>query len=77
MLPGRRGQAAAAIRAAFAAGLNDVLYVTGAVALASAVCALLLIRRKDFVRREEPQAAPTGDGQAIRVAGMPVRSAQD
>jgi hypothetical protein len=77
MPPGRRGQAAEAIRAAFAAGLNDVLYVTGAVALAGAVCALLLIRRKDFVRRAEPQAAPTGDSQAIPVAGTPARSAQE
>jgi hypothetical protein len=73
--PGR--PASGPVRAAFAAGLNDVLYVTGAVALAGAVCALLLIRRKDFVRREEPQAAPAGDGQAMRVAGTPVRSAQE
>jgi EmrB/QacA subfamily drug resistance transporter len=75
--PDRRGQAAAAIKAAFAAGLNDVLYVTGAVALTGAVCAMLLIRRKDFVQRAEAQAAPAGDGQAIRVAGTPVRSVQE
>jgi hypothetical protein len=76
MPPDRRGQAAAAIKAAFATGLNDVLYVTGAVALTGAVCAMLLIRRKDFVQRAEPQAASAGDGQAMRVAGTPVRSVQ-
>jgi hypothetical protein len=31
-------------------------------------------RRKDFVQRAEPQAAPAGDGQAMRVAGWQVRS---
>ncbi|MDQ2815651.1 MAG: hypothetical protein M3Z75_28365, partial [Actinomycetota bacterium] len=48
--PGARGQLVAAIRSAAAAGINDLLYVTGALALAGAVCALLLIRSKDFVR---------------------------
>ena len=56
--PARRGEVAAAIKAAFAAGLNDLLYVTAALALAGAVCALLLIRSKDFVSRTEPPAAP-------------------
>jgi len=32
--PARRGEVAAAIKAAFAAGLNDILYVTAALALA-------------------------------------------
>jgi EmrB/QacA subfamily drug resistance transporter len=39
-----RGQVAAALRSAFAAGLNDLLLVTGALAFAGALCALLLIR---------------------------------
>jgi EmrB/QacA subfamily drug resistance transporter len=60
--PARRGEVAGAIKAAYAAGLNDLLYVTAAVALAGAVCALLLIRSKDFVSRTEPQAAPPGAG---------------
>jgi hypothetical protein len=38
---------------------------------------MLLIRRKDFVQRAEPQAVSTGDGQAIPVAGTPVRSARE
>jgi EmrB/QacA subfamily drug resistance transporter len=59
--PARRGEVAAAIKASFAAGLNDLLYVTAALALAGAACALLLIRRKDLVSRAEPPAAPAGD----------------
>jgi hypothetical protein len=39
-----RGPASAAIRSGFAAGLNDLMIVTGAVALVGAVCATLLIR---------------------------------
>ena len=42
--PAVRGQAAAAIRSGFAAGLNDLEVITGVVALAGAVCAMLLIR---------------------------------
>jgi len=39
-----RGQVATALRSAFAAGLNDLLLVTGALAFAGALCAVLLIR---------------------------------
>ncbi len=55
--PARRGEVATAIKAAFAAGLNDLLIVTAGLAFAGALCALLLIRGKDFVRtgRTEPQ----------------------
>jgi EmrB/QacA subfamily drug resistance transporter len=42
--PTVRGQAAAAIRSGFAAGLNDLEIVTAAIALIGAVCAMLLIR---------------------------------
>jgi EmrB/QacA subfamily drug resistance transporter len=41
-----RGQVAAALRSAFAAGLNDLLLVTGALAVGGALCALLLIRSR-------------------------------
>ena len=58
--PSRRGEVALAIKAAFAAGLNDLLYVTAGLAFLGAVCALLLIRSKDFVSRSEPTAVPTG-----------------
>jgi EmrB/QacA subfamily drug resistance transporter len=73
--PARRGEVAAAIKAAFAAGLNDLLYVTAAVALVGAVCALLLIRGKDFVSRTDPQAAPAGDAGAGTDSVSQVRSA--
>ncbi len=73
--PARRGEVAAAIRSAFAAGLNDLLYVPAAVALVGAVCALLLIRGKAFVSRTEPQAAAAGDAGAGTDSVSEVRSA--
>ena len=48
--PAARGQVAEALRAGFAAGINDLVIITGIVALAGALCAMLLIRSKDFVR---------------------------
>jgi predicted MFS family arabinose efflux permease len=38
-------------------GLNDLFWIAGAVAVAGAVCALALIRSRDFVRREGPGSA--------------------
>jgi len=73
--PQRRGEVAAAVKAAYAAGLNDLLYVTAGVALVGAVCALLLIRRKDFVSRGEPQAASAGDAGAGAEGVTQARSA--
>ena len=73
--PARRGEVAEAIKAAFAAGLNDLLYVTAALALAGAVCALVLIRSKDFVSRTEPPAAPPGAAPARADTVSQVRSA--
>jgi predicted MFS family arabinose efflux permease len=71
-----RGQVAAALRSAFAAGLNDLLLVTGALAYAGALCALLLIRSQDFVRagRTEPEGVPPATGKAADNAS-PARSA--
>jgi hypothetical protein len=73
--PASRGPMAAAIRSAFAAGLNDLLFVTGVLALAGAACALLLIRSQDFVRADHSRAMPpaSGSGDAERVTQ--VRSA--
>jgi EmrB/QacA subfamily drug resistance transporter len=51
--PAVRGQAATAIRSGFAAGMNDILIVTGAVALAGGVCAVVLIRGRDFVHSDQ------------------------
>ena len=73
--PTRRGEVAEAVKAAFAAGLNDLLYVTAALALAGAVCALLLIRSKDFVSRTESAAAPAGAAPTSTDRVSPVRSA--
>jgi EmrB/QacA subfamily drug resistance transporter len=73
--PGRRGEVAVAIKAAFAAGLNDLLYVTAAVALVGGVCALLLIRGKDFVQRTQPQASAGTSGPASPDSASPARSA--
>jgi len=47
-----RGATALALRSSFASGLNDLLYITATLALVGGVCAVLLIRRKDFVKRE-------------------------
>src|ERR1019366_1981038 len=76
--PTARGPLTAAIRSAAAAGINDLLFVTGALALAGAMCALLLIRGKDFVRtgRTGPQTTPAPGGPAETDRGRPVRSAQ-
>jgi EmrB/QacA subfamily drug resistance transporter len=73
--PARRGEVAVALKAAFAAGLNDLLYVTAALALVGAVCSLLLIRSKDFVPRTEPQAPSGTSGQARPDSASPVGSA--
>jgi predicted MFS family arabinose efflux permease len=74
--PATRGPVAAAIRSGFAAGLNDILFVTGALALGGALCALLLIRSKDFVRdgRGEPPAAPAAGQADVADGASPVRS---
>ncbi|HUN30845.1 MAG TPA: MFS transporter [Trebonia sp.] len=47
-----RGATALALRASFASGLNELLYITAALALVGGVCAALLIRGKDFVKRD-------------------------
>jgi EmrB/QacA subfamily drug resistance transporter len=72
----RRGEVALAIKSAFAAGLNDLLYITAGIALIGAVCALLLIRSKDFVSRAEPPAAPAAGVQTGADSSTEVRSAQ-
>ena len=72
-----RGQVAAALRSGFAAGLNDLLIVTAALAFAGAVCALLLIRSRDFVRagRTEPENVSQVAGKTGADAASPARSA--
>jgi EmrB/QacA subfamily drug resistance transporter len=59
---GSRGLVALALQSSMAAALNDLAYVTAGVAIVGAVCATLLIRRKDFLSREE--APPGASGEA-------------
>src|SRR5690348_5921184 len=75
--PARRGPVAEAIRSGFAAGLNDLLIVTAVLAFAGAVCAMLLIRSRDFVRtgQGQPQAAAVPGGEASTDSVSQTRSA--
>ena len=78
-----RGQVAAALRSAFAAGLNDLLLVTGALAFAGALCALLLIRSRALspgqqsvqADRTEPESASPVAGETGADSSSPARSA--
>jgi EmrB/QacA subfamily drug resistance transporter len=75
--PASRGQVAAAIRSGFVAGLNDVVLVTAVLAFVGAVCALVLIRPRDFVRagRGEPEALPQVAGETGADTASRARSA--
>ena len=78
-----REQVAAALRSAFAAGLNDLLLATGALAFAGALCALLLIRSQPSVHsqpsaqagRIEPQGALAAARETGADSSSPARSA--
>jgi len=65
-----RAAVGAALRSSFAAGLNELLYVTGALALVGAVCATLLIRGKDF--HQSASGAPAADPASGRSETEPV-----
>jgi EmrB/QacA subfamily drug resistance transporter len=78
--PASRGPVEAAIRSGFAAGLNDLLIVTGILALIGSLCSLLLIRSKarrsqQSVWRTDPQAPAPGSEQPSLDGTSPVRSA--
>ena len=65
-LPGQqRALVGDAIRTAFADGMNTLFVVSAAVAVVGGVCALLLVRSRDFVAAQAP-AAPQ-DSPADRV----------
>lgn len=53
----QRGQVIAALHSSFAGSLNDLLIVSGVMALVGALSALLLIRPKDFVATSAPSHA--------------------
>ena len=55
-----RAAVGGALRSSFAAALNELLYVTAGLAFVGAVCAMLLIRRKDFVQHGAPAPAVAG-----------------
>ena len=62
-----RAAVGTALRSSFAAALNDLMFITGGLALAGAVCAVLLIRRKDFHPSATPEPAaaqPVGEQSA-------------
>jgi hypothetical protein len=56
----QRGAVALALRSSFAAALNELLYITAGVAIVGAVCATVLIRRKDFYRPGEGSQPTAG-----------------
>jgi hypothetical protein len=59
-----RGQLVAAIHTSFASAMNELLIITGILALVGAVCSLVLIRSRDFVdSRPEPIATDRAEIQ--------------
>jgi EmrB/QacA subfamily drug resistance transporter len=64
-----RGTVALALRSSFASGLNDLLYITAALALLGGVCAAVLIRSKDFVKREGGAPGAPAPAGATDTAG--------
>jgi EmrB/QacA subfamily drug resistance transporter len=63
-----RGQLETAVKSSFASGINDLLYVTGALALVGATGSLLLIRNRDFAHR---QPTATGASPAAQPVAHP------
>jgi EmrB/QacA subfamily drug resistance transporter len=55
--PPARQAVAEAARAAFISGLNDILLIAAVVAFVGAILAYALVRRRDFVATEVPEAA--------------------
>jgi EmrB/QacA subfamily drug resistance transporter len=55
-----RGQLVAAVHSSFTGALNDLLVVSGILALAGALGAVSLIRSKDFVAQQQEQSAGGG-----------------
>jgi EmrB/QacA subfamily drug resistance transporter len=55
--PALRNQLGKAVKSSFASGINDLLIVTGALALLGAAGSMLLIRSRDFVSRQPAPAS--------------------
>jgi hypothetical protein len=56
--PGARGQITEAANQAFISGFNTILLVGVAIAIAGAISALVLVRRRDFVTAPQAEGAP-------------------
>jgi EmrB/QacA subfamily drug resistance transporter len=59
--PGLRAQLGEAVKSGFASGINDLLIVTGALALVGAAGSMLLIRDRDFVSRQPARTPDQGE----------------
>jgi EmrB/QacA subfamily drug resistance transporter len=70
-----RAPVAAALHSSFAAALNELLYVTGGLALFGAVCAMVLIRRQDFHQQGEGRSAEPAGAASPAAAGAAQESA--
>jgi EmrB/QacA subfamily drug resistance transporter len=66
-----RGPMVAAIHSSFASTLDLLLVVSGALALAGAVCSVSLIRSRDFAIYEQPQQTPTSTPTTAEPADLP------
>jgi EmrB/QacA subfamily drug resistance transporter len=66
-----RGAVAGALRSSFAAALNDLIYITAGLAIVGAVCAVVLIRRKDF---HQSASAEPGASMPVSEESAPDRS---
>ncbi len=58
-----RASVGLALRSSFASALNELLYVTAGVAIVGALCAVVLIRSKDFHRPDGADAATAPAGR--------------
>ena len=58
--PAQRGAVGLALRSSFADALNELLYVTAGLAFVGAVCAMVLIRKKDFHPQGGGAPEPSG-----------------
>ncbi|MEU1334074.1 MFS transporter [Streptomyces sp. NPDC005865] len=68
--PGMRDEVATALHSGYASALNDLLVITGVVALVGAVFAFFLIRAKDFLAAKPPPPrdadVETGEPQPVK-----------
>ena len=66
-----RGQLEGAVRSSFASGINELLYITGALALVGAISSFLLIRNRDFAHRQPLEAPVSTSAQSLTGVSRP------